>query len=116
MRKMHLSPRAATVESNKPPRRGPKFIDNNFFSARSSQTSVTRQADAAEMGGFKLVRIVRAWWLAALLLAGAAQASAEFKQSDLEKMVTEIVAVMPQDPKLVYPVKCSIVKDDQVNA
>jgi predicted Zn-dependent protease len=42
--------------------------------------------------------------------------AADFTQADLEKMVTELDHVIPENTKYKYPVKCSIVDQDEVNA
>ncbi|HWA83933.1 MAG TPA: M48 family metalloprotease, partial [Fimbriimonadaceae bacterium] len=49
------------------------------------------------------------------LLAGSATAR-EFTASDLEKIVTELDKVIPENPDYKYPIKCSIVDKDEVNA
>jgi tetratricopeptide (TPR) repeat protein len=42
--------------------------------------------------------------------------AADFTQADLEKMVTELDHVIPENPKYEYPVNCTIVESDEVNA
>jgi hypothetical protein len=45
--------------------------------------------------------------------AGLAQ---DFTKTELEKMVAELDAVSTRNPKYLYPIKCSVVEDDEVNA
>lgn len=40
----------------------------------------------------------------------------DFTQADLEKMVSELDKVIPENPHYKYPVNCSIVESDEVNA
>lgn len=40
----------------------------------------------------------------------------EFTQAELEKMVGELDAVSVRNSKYLYPIKCSVVKNDEVNA
>ncbi len=53
--------------------------------------------------------------VAALAMSKAAFAK-EFSQADLEKMVAQLDKVIPENPKLIYPVKCEIVTKDELNA
>lgn len=52
------------------------------------------------------------------LLSGLASLSfsATFTQADLEKMVRELEAFAPQNPKYKYPIQCEIEDDENVNA
>ena len=50
-----------------------------------------------------------------LSMAGAAQA-AEFGQADLETIVKELDKVIPENTHYKYPIKCSIVDKDELNA
>ncbi len=53
----------------------------------------------------------------ALLLALAMPTVAQqFTQADLEKMVAELDAVTPRNERYAYPIKCSVVENDDVNA
>lgn len=54
--------------------------------------------------------------LLALAIAVAGAWADGFTQADLEKMVKELETVLPPDPKLVYPIKCSVVDKKDVNA
>lgn len=53
-----------------------------------------------------------------LLLSGLASLSlsANFTQADLEKMVRELEAFAPRNPRYQYPIQCEIEEDDSVNA
>jgi len=42
--------------------------------------------------------------------------TAEFTQADLEKMVEKLDKAIPENPNFKYPVKCTIVTKDDVNA
>jgi len=42
--------------------------------------------------------------------------AADFTLADLQKMVTELDKVIPENPKYKYPVACSIVEKDDINA
>lgn len=46
----------------------------------------------------------------------AATLAQSFTQQDLEKMVAEMTPYLPQDPRLSYPVKCTVVDKEDVNA
>lgn len=52
----------------------------------------------------------------ALLLGFAVPALADFTQADLEKMATELDRVIPENKAYKYPIKCSIVDENKVNA
>lgn len=52
----------------------------------------------------------------ALLVGFAVPALADFTQADLEKIVTELDRVIPENKAFKYPIKCSIVDENQVNA
>ncbi len=53
-----------------------------------------------------------------VLLSGLASLSlsANFTKADLEKMVRELEAFAPQNPRYQYPIQCEIEEDDSVNA
>lgn len=51
-----------------------------------------------------------------LLTVVAPSWAATFTQADLEKMVTELDRVIPENPTYKYPVKCSIVDSKDINA
>ncbi|MBV6459350.1 MAG: hypothetical protein HONBIEJF_02496 [Fimbriimonadaceae bacterium] len=53
--------------------------------------------------------------LSLLLLVACSWADA-FTVKDLEGMVRELEAVLPKDPNLKYPIKCSVETDKEVNA
>lgn len=58
-------------------------------------------------------------WAFALVLClgvGGSAIAADFTQADLEKMVRELESVLPPDPELEYPIKCSVVDNKDVNA
>lgn len=54
--------------------------------------------------------------LAALFVTALGAWADGFTQADLEKMVKELETVLPPDPKLVYPIKCTVVEKKDVNA
>lgn len=59
--------------------------------------------------------------LALLVAAGAlarqdAPKASEFTTADLEKMVKELTKYLPEDNRLIYPVRCVVEKNDEVNA
>jgi hypothetical protein len=53
-----------------------------------------------------------------LLFTGSAvhAAASDFTQSDLETIVTELDKAIPENPQYKYPIKCSVVDKDDVNA
>lgn len=61
------------------------------------------------------------WWRGALALimgvvVGGPALAADFTQDDLEKMVRELESVLPPDPELEYPIKCTLVDKADINA
>ncbi len=52
----------------------------------------------------------------ALTLMAMMATAADFTQARLEEMVKELSAHLPQHPDYVYPIKCSIEEDEEVNA
>lgn len=54
--------------------------------------------------------------LLALFIATLGAWADGFTQADLEKMVRELETVLPPDPKLLYPIKCTVVEKNNVNA
>ena len=53
--------------------------------------------------------------LATMALAATVHA-APFTQADLEKMVVELDTAIPHNPAYLYPIKCTLVEKDDVNA
>ena len=55
--------------------------------------------------------------LALLMTSSAfAKQDVKFTTADLEKMVTELTKYLPEDPRMVYPVKCVVETNEEVNA
>jgi len=54
--------------------------------------------------------------LAVGALGVAASLAQDFTQAELEKMVSELDAVSTRNSKYIYPIKCSVVTNDEVNA
>jgi hypothetical protein len=72
--------------------------------------------DGSHGGFLRGMKRIPLLFLQCALMALALPAAAEFTQADLQKMVTELDKVIPENPKFKYPIKCSVDKDDEVNA
>jgi hypothetical protein len=67
-------------------------------------------------GGNTLKPAIRDLCLVALAALAATAPAKDFSVADLDKMVTELMTVMAKDPKLTYPVKCSVETNKSINA
>ncbi len=62
------------------------------------------------------MRFKRAFLLLSLLSLAATTLAKDFSQADLEKIVSELDPAIPHNEHFKYPIKCSIVAKDEVNA